>query len=183
MKKMTKWIKSPLGIAIISPMIGFVLTIGYDALKSKPILSTIASILVAIWGFFIMILNLELKVWWILVSIIIIALCVYIIVGIKLKDNSGSETLEFLQYTKDTIKGFSWEWSWEKTYDGKWDIRDLQPVCSVCYTPLVPDTQFFSGRPVCPRCDWQPSVRLPDLDHIKLLIIDNARKSNFTVVS
>ena len=58
-----QWIKSPLTIGFSVTTFGFLLTVGYDNLKEKPILSTIGNIVKYIGDFIWSILNFDLKLW------------------------------------------------------------------------------------------------------------------------
>lgn len=84
-------------------------------------------------------MNYELKLWWILLTIVILTFVLWIVIKIKEFGESGPE---FLKYTKDTIQGWNWEWTWRKNYDGKYVVDDLHPVCESCGTPLAA-TKFF----------------------------------------
>lgn len=178
MRKVKKWIKSPWGISLGTAVLSFLMTICYDFLKDKPVFSTLTSIFIAIWNFIISILNFELKVWWVLLGITLIIFIIYILYKIDSLKNSESNSLPFLRYTKDNINGWHWEWIWEKQYDGKWGIENLHPICPKCETPLVRSNEH-GGRLVCLRCNIESYERLPDLDHVKILLYDNVKKDHF----
>lgn len=176
MKKFVNWLKSPLGIGVETTILGFLLTVSYDFLKNKPVLNTITTILTAIWQFALNILNFELKVWWVLLCIIVLLAIFYVIVKI-----SDFRKPDFIKYIKDSINGWHWEWRWEKNYYGKYSIEDLHPVCPKCDTPLVEkyDHQYdeYNNFHSCLRCNYTTDKRLPDFNHIKVIICDNIKRN------
>ena len=92
--------------------------------------------------------------------------------------NENENSAGFLKYTKDTIQGWSWEWNWQKDWSGKYDVENLHPVCSSCGTPLVRDEDYY-GNLKCLRCNRNYNNHFPDLNHVKMMIIDNARRNLF----
>lgn len=175
MRKTVKKLTSPAGIALWSALITVAVPIGYDLLKGKPVFSTIWSILKAIWSFIIAFLNFELRVWWILIGLTVLFCALYIIVKINDVKNTGNNEPPFLRYTKDYLMEWKWEWYWEKGYDGKYSIKQLHPICPHCGTPLVQSYAFNMGI-ACPRCNYKATANMPDPDHIKVLITDNAKR-------
>ena len=173
---MKKFLKSPWTISIVSTLFGSVLTIIYDIFKGKKILSTLLNILCGIWNFIISVLNFELKLWWVLLGIALLILVLWIVVKIK---EFGEEGPEFLRYTKDTIQGWAWEWTWCKNYEGKYVVDDLHPVCESCGTPLAAKHDYQSSL-YCVRCGWtRPGFGVfPDLNHIELYIVDTAKRKS-----
>ncbi len=170
---MKKFWKSPWTIAIVPVVIGFVLTVIYDYAKGKNFPSTLVFILSSIWKGVISFLNLNLKVWWILLGIIALILIFIFIVFIL--SSRETSTAEWLQYKEDTIDGFHWKWRWGKDDDGLFNICDLHPVCSRCNTPYVPANDYRGG-PICPRCKHRPYNQLPDLDNVEVIIRDNVNR-------
>ena len=71
--------------------------------------------------------------------------------------------------------GFTWEWEYTKTYDGKYTISNLQPVCSKCGMRLRQGGSY-GLQMKCLRCnktkDWKNSY----LTDAQLLIEDNIKK-------
>lgn len=173
---MKKFIKSAWGVEIIITLFGFILTVIYDLVKSKPILSTIWNIIKAIWSFIITFLNLELKLWWILLGIIVLILILFVIVKIDDMKNAGISNVPFLNYKNDTIQGWNWSWRWEKQYDGKYHIVDLCPLCPKCKTPM---RDGFYDYLECPRCRHNTREYMPDLCDIETVILDNINRGLF----
>lgn len=69
---MKKFLKSPWTISIASALLSFLLTVIYDLIKGKQILSTVGSILAVIWNAVVTFLTFNLKVWWVIVGIVVI---------------------------------------------------------------------------------------------------------------
>lgn len=86
---MKKLMKSAWGIGIGTTLLGFALTVLYDLVKDKPVLSTIWNIIKAIWGLIITALNLELRLWWILLGIVVLILILLVIA--KISDLKNTE--------------------------------------------------------------------------------------------
>lgn len=173
MLKFTKWIKTPLGIGVVTASLSFMLTLGYDMLRNKPVLSTIESVVVAIWQFLLSCLNFELRVWWVLVGIIILFAILWIVA--KISDANSENEPKFLRYSSDSFDDWCWEWWWEKNYYGEYDIKGLHPVCPLCKTPLVAANDFHSGV-ICPRCKHRPNDLHTNEQSILTLIRDNAKR-------
>lgn len=173
---MKKFIKSAWGVGIGTTLLGFILTVIYDLVKSKPILSTIWNIIKAIWNFIIMVLNLELKLWWILLGIIVLILILLVIVKIDDVKNADASNVSFLNYKSDTIQGWKWEWSWKKNYNGQYEIDNLYPVCDSCGTMLA-SKHDYQNTLYCVRCGkTYNGMALPNETHIKIYISDTARR-------
>ena len=174
MRKLKRWVKTPLGISMTSTLFGLILpTVLIDLFKSKPILTTIWWVITIVWKGLLNLLNLDLKLWWVLLGLTVLFLGLYIYVRIYEAINSDKHKAPFLKYTQDTFCGWKWSWTWERQYNGKFDIENLHSICSKCDTPLVID-RFLT--PVCPRCNFRPSTPCPDIDTVKILIHDNVRK-------
>jgi len=179
MKRIVKWLKSPAGISVGSTVLAFILTVIYDFLKNKPVLTTILIILKAIVKFFSSILNFQLKIWWVLLGIAFVIFILYIIYKVLEIKYSTTNLPPFMNYTEDIILHWSWKWVWEKQYDGKYDIEYLRPICPRCNTPLI--CNYFSYR--CPRCNHEAHSDIPDLDTVKIMIMDNVEKASCIIKS
>ncbi len=175
MRRTKKWLKSPAGISVGVTILGFALTVCYDLIKTKPVLTTIWAFLQIIWRFILLCLTFQLRVWWILLAIAGLILILYAVVKIDEQKHSETKLSPFMQYTKDEIMNWSWEWEWKKHYDGKYWIENLHPVCPHCNTPLV---HSYEGGGIikCPRCNHREHSDIPDYDTVKVLIHDNINK-------
>ena len=87
---------------------------------------------------------------------------------------------EFIRYTKDELLGYVWEWTWEKNYNGRYEIKNLTPICSKCETPLIPESNF---RPLlkCLRCNEYIEWDARKLEQVNVLITDNANKGQYKI--
>ena len=105
--KKKSWLTSSWTIGIGTTFFGFLLSILYDSLKNKPILSTIGQILQFIWNCIISVLSFKLKVWWVLVGIVGIIISLYFIS--KIQDIKP----DFYNYTEGVFKHWRWTWKWK----------------------------------------------------------------------
>jgi hypothetical protein len=168
-------VKTPLGIGIVSPIVTFALTVIYDLIKSKPILSTIGSVIIAVWKFIVLFLNFQLKVWWVLLGVVLIIAVLYVIAKTIEARSSDTEKPEFLNYTADNINEWKLEWSWKQNSNGEYALENLHPICPNCATPLV---QVNPVSLKCPRsrCNYSKYTQMHDMEHIKVIFYDNARR-------
>lgn len=161
-----KWLKTPIGIGVGTTILGFALTVCYDFLKDKPVLTTIMNALKIIENF----LNLELKIWWILLGILVLVLILIVV------SSCDMFTADWFAYTKDEIMGWKWEWEWEKCSNGMYGATDLHPICPICETPLCSED---NGHTICPRCRHTVSSKAPDYSIVESMIKDNIKKGLF----
>jgi hypothetical protein len=77
--KKKNFLKSPWTISIGTATFSLFLTMLYDSIKQKPILSTLGAIFNWIWNAIISILTFNIKVWWLLLGIAILILILYIV--------------------------------------------------------------------------------------------------------
>lgn len=172
MKRTKKWLKSPAGIGIGTTVLAFVLSVFYDLVKTKPVLTTILSILQGIWKFTLSFLNFQLRVWWVLLGIAGVIFVLYIIFKVDELKQSDISLSPFLQYTKDRVLNWTWEWDWQKQYDGKYGIENLHPICPHCDTPFVREYGTYK----CPRCLYSEGSNIPNFNTVKVMITDNIKK-------
>lgn len=170
---MKKFWKNPWTIGVGTALFSFFLTVLYDLVKGKQILSTFADIFIAIWHAVVAFLTFDLKVWWVLLGIAILFLILIFI--IKLSEQKETIESKWLQYTNDIIDGYCWEWRWEKTYSGLYDISNLHPVCPDCKTPYV-SADDFRGGIMCPRCKHHQSFNMYNTNNIEVIIKDNVKR-------
>lgn len=174
---MKNFFKNPWTISLGSVIVGFLLTVMYDILKGNNILSTVDGIISSIIKFCHLVLNFQLKVWWVLAGLTVIIGILVIIAKINESRLSQEEEAKppFIKYTKEQIKGWCWEWRWFKNLYGEYDIDNLHPVCSSCGTPLVRSYNFKYNLE-CMRCNRKYGEDLPDLNNIKIYILDSAKR-------
>jgi len=172
MKRTKKWFKSPAGIGVGTTLLAFVLTVFYDLVKTKPVLTTILTILQGIWKFILSFLNFQLRVWWVLLGIVGVIFVLYIIFKVDDLKHLDTNLPTFLHYTRDKVLNWTWEWDWEKKYDGKYWIENLHPICPHCNTPLVCEYGTFK----CPRCHFSEGSNIPNYDTVQIMITDNIKK-------
>jgi len=171
---MNKFFKSPWTISIGSTIIGFLLTIGYDAIKGKQIFSTIGTILATICKWIHTFLTFNLKLWWILLGIVVLFIILFFISKIIEKRNFEPE---YINYTEDNFGSLKWTWYWE--YDKtikKWHISKLEPHCPECDTPMFSNGLAYIGYDYkCPRCHHISQIYTQEHE-IEKVIFDNLHR-------
>ncbi|PKA06430.1 hypothetical protein [Leptospira harrisiae] len=158
------WIKSPWTIGISTTLFGFLLTVGNDLYKKRELFSTVYLLCERIVNFCISILQYEIKIWIVLLSVIIILIFIFIYIVFKQPIN---DLPSFLNYKCDTLRDWKWSWRWfyiEST--NQWKIIELVPHCPKCDTTMLIVSHFTGLTFTCPRCDY----RFNDLDNTKDLI-------------
>ena len=171
-KRKKNWIRSEWAVGLGATLFGFLLTIGYDFLKQKPVLNTIGNILRGIWNFIISFLNFDIKVWWILCFIVLVIITVLLIAKFS-KNNENSGLPKFLEYKSQWLKGYRFSWYWKKGYDGGWNLANFKIHCPKCDTPMA-STQYYD-KYNCPRCDYS-NVEAVSCNKAEQVVIDNANR-------
>lgn len=175
---MKKIFKHPIIVGITPVLLSFILTVFYDMIKNRQLLSTAKSVLSGIKNCISSFLQFNIKVWWIIVVVAIIIGILCFLAKIGKSKNHSNPTPLWMQYQKDKINGWNWEWKWQRDSFGKYYVDDLHPVCDYCGTPLV-YSHDYSDCLKCVRCNRRFQQQLPEIDHIKMLIIDNADRGLF----
>lgn len=129
---MKKWAKNPWVLGIGTTVIGGVLlSLLLDWIQGIDWLSTFKNVMRFIFNGVVSFLNFEIKVWWLLIAIAIIVVGLFVVAKIS-GSQSNNIPPTFLQYTKDYMLGYSWEWTYSKMYDGKYTLATcIQFVQSV----------------------------------------------------
>ena len=170
---MKRFFKCPWAVSICTVLLGFMLTVVLDVVGGKAILSTITDVIKFVYTSIITILNFKIKVWWLLIGVTILILILWILANMN--DTKSTEEPKWLKYTEDVIDGFHWKWEWKNQYDRTFAIENLHPVCLSCGTPYV-TTYDYHHSLLCPRCKNKTNTQIPNIDHIKIIINDNADK-------
>jgi len=170
-KKKEHWIKRLaiwIGTTIITPVI---VSLIVDFFKGIPKLSTIWAILKWCANVVCSFLNLEIKVWWLLVSIILIFIVLYLILRIITAFES-----EYPNYTEEVFRGLKWTWRWQKNYKNEWMVVGIKPHCPDCNTPMI-EINDWGPRFACIRCDFKSGLeQYEDSRNIEFLVYDRADK-------
>jgi len=176
-KKNGAWKKSPWTIGIGTAIFSFFLTLLYDLIKNKPILSSIWEILKWLGNVIWHILNFDIKVWWLLLFVVLIVFVILLYSKFEKNDTSVQESNN---YTEDRIKGMRWTWRWEFSASQKaWILSDLKSHCPECNTPMIDQTVSYETYFECPRCDYHVSKPNDEKFKVSNIIIDNInRKKN-----
>ncbi len=174
---MKKFVKNPWVLGIGTTVIGGVLlSFVLDWIKDVEWLSTLKDVVDFVVDVIVVFLNFELKVWWVLVAVALIVVAL-IIISKVLDTKEKSVSIPFLNYTKDSVLGFTWEWEYRKTYDGKYTITNLHPVCSKCGMVLKQDHTAYGVEMKCLRCNTTEKWKGDYLTDAQMLIEDNIKKN------
>lgn len=172
---MKKYVNNPWMLGIGTTVIGGVLlSFVMDWINKVDWLSTLKAVISFIAKAVIAFLNYELKVWWVLVAIAV--LFVLLVIYVKILDaKPNSNPTAFLSYRTDFVLGYSWEWDYEKSYDGKYTISNLHPVCSECGMRLKRGGPYGLAME-CLRCNTTQTWTASCLTDARMLIEDNIKK-------
>lgn len=121
------------------------------------------------------ILNFELKVWWVLISFILVVVF-YLIVFKALKKRVPEP--EFLKYNQDLFKSQKWTWTWRFNEKQKnWYVYNIRAHCPHCDTTMIPYSPGSCQAFTCPRCDFDGNhLQFADSSIINHLINDNLER-------
>ncbi len=174
------WKKSPWTISLVTAIFSLLLTMGYDYSKNEPILSTVWNIIKWIWHIIIVILNFDLKVWWILIALLVFIIFVYVF---DKYNNSETFKPDFYSYREDKLKKWRWTWNWKWSNSKKaWVISNLSAHCPNCDTPMIEHSSIYGLSFDCPRCEFSANDSECEepykIERIILDNIDRKRKNN-----
>ena len=172
---MRRFRKSTWALALVPVILSAILTAIYDAIKDKPILSTLWIWIKTFCSWVVSFLNFELKVWWVLLGIALIIFVLFII--IKLSENTDKFKPEFASYKEDIFAGWKWSWEWHfNTYKGSWQVDNLQAHCPECDTPMFHDD--YDRNFQCPRCGFRTDCfsEHKNRHEVEAIIIDNVNR-------
>lgn len=177
MQKFKKWLKSPWVIGIGTALFSFALTVFYDVLKEKPILTTIGSFFVLLYKNILAILNFNLKVWWVLPSVVVLLICIHLVSMVAQK----SETIKpkFVDYKEDYFRIWRWTWDWNwSNRERAWHVVRLTAHCPKCGTPMIDLSNYIHGvRFHCPRCDFNAEdYECEQAGEVEQVIFDNIER-------
>lgn len=174
-KKAKKILSNPWTIAIGSGLVLSLISIVVDYVDKKKVFTTYVAVVKGIWKLLISFLIYDLKAWWVLIGVAVVVFGLYLYSRyLDIKETAQSEP-PFFKYTNDFLLGYKWEWIWEKHYDGKYDAENIHPVCDKCSTPLIVNCYSYE-KAKCIRCGKTYHKDFPEIEHVKLLIRDNAKR-------
>ena len=169
------WTKSAWTISIGTAIFSLLLTMVYDYLKEKPVLTTIWIIAKYFVNLFCIILDFNIKVWWIIVAVILFVVIVFLIGKLK-KEHTLKP--DFYNYREGKFKKWRWTWGWKFDISKNvWLISDLIAHCPNCDTPMINNSSRYELSFDCPRCDFEAIDYQCDEPHkIERIIIDNINR-------
>ncbi len=173
---MKRFLKSPWVISIGSGLVILFFTHITKAITIEKIVKILSNIFNWMKDLLISFLNYEVKVWWILCTIIF--LCVVLFICLKIQSNKTEKEPDFLSYKTDEICNWLWKWRWVQKYNGKYQIEKLEPICPQCQTPLSFDYFKYS----CLRCNYNTRNNIPEFYDIEKIILDNVERNLYKKV-
>lgn len=154
---------------------GVLLSFVLDGIKGIGLWSTLATVTRFVINSIIYFLNINLKVWWVLLAVaILFAALLFISKALDEKEKKASPT--FLTYKRDTMFGYGWEWNYKETYEGKYIITDLHAICPKCGMRLK-QGGLFGTEKVCIRCNTSMHWENELLTDVEMMIEDNIKNS------
>lgn len=171
-KKRDRWIAG-----ILSPVLVGIIS---KELKDIPFFSYIWEGIGWFWNGFIWVMNLDLRLWWILLFFATAFIVLLILNWIYNLMRQAKEQIQppkypkFIDYKEDVINGMLWAWDWDEGYDGEWKITNLNVCCPQDKTPLL----FYE----CPRCHKNYYDSNLDEQAASIIIIDNIKKRGLNVL-
>ncbi|TPG71154.1 hypothetical protein EEL31_23790 [Brevibacillus laterosporus] len=123
-----------------------------------------------------LILNFDIKLWWILAAIMVFVLVVYLLVRFIPPSSTSQDS--FLNYKTDTIEGIVWQWRWRyNDYKGSYNITNLRPICYSCKADIVQYEGYYQSenRVKCVICGFEKQVNNLDAFLEKIDIEINRR--------
>jgi hypothetical protein len=177
-----KWSTNPWLLAIVPVILGPLLTMPVDAMKARPLWTTLAQCWYWFWGQLISFLNYNIRVWWLLVgffSLLILRIVASFFRSDPSTSNRKSDAPSFTSYKEDVFIKWKWKWRWEyKASKGAWCPVDITPYCPKCHSKLMDRSSSWGPQYECPRCDFRATeYTSEDPDKIGYLIIDNLDRS------
>ncbi|MFC2188470.1 hypothetical protein [Peijinzhouia sedimentorum] len=177
-EKKNDWTKSPWTIGIVtSAIVPFLLTVGYDKLKEKPILTTFFNMIDWVLNQLSLIINFELRLWWVIIFLLIIVVGNFFFRKGTKEGLSYSEIPrpEFINYKSDILRNWKWSWGWKlNELENKWHLSNLTAHCPNCDTPLIDQSTTYINHFECPRCDFNEANNDFEVPFkIERLIFDN----------
>lgn len=174
---MKKFWNSKWTFTLVTSFIGTLFTVFVDWLKKKNIFSTLKLVLKTLWKWLRAFLDYEIKVWWILVALGVLAI-VILIVG-KIVASKDRTLPEWMNYTEDYFVDWKWSWTWEKGYDGKYRVENLTAHCPKCDTPMRHD--YYDTLFHCSRCHYESNRHKDNREDVVVTILDNIKRKEKAV--
>lgn len=175
--KLAKWYKSTFIIAGILPIItAIVASLLYDSIKGISILSTFKSAITFICNWTLVLINFEVKVYWVLIFIFAVVIIIYIIGRWSIPSTDP----EFLNFKEAKPKKLKWSWEYElDKVSNNYKLVNLQAHCDSCDTLLVFTFSVYETYlgADCPRCERNYKAnQIDDKNSIQRIIDDDIRR-------
>ena len=105
--------------------------------KNIPVLKYVVMFFVSIYGFVVKILNFEIKVWALTITVLLL-LGIFWIISKIIKP----EYPPYYNYRSAVFRKWLWRWQWTNSGDG-WELIKLRPYCRNCEVQLVIGRDYY----------------------------------------
>lgn len=167
-RKVKEFFLNPWVVTVGGGIVLLVLPGIWDWIQKEKLFTTLKNIISFAWNLMARFLNLQIRVWWLLLAIAVGILVLWIIAKIGKQESSE---LDFLKYTEDRFSQWKWSWNWEQGYNKKWHVENLTAHCPQCDTRMQHDTYEICFR--CPRCGFESRDVLQNSNQVEAVIHDN----------
>ena len=147
LEKFKKILLNPWTIAILSPIITTAIVAIVKGIDFVDAIKYVVNIIKIILDY-----KISIK----MIALIIILLYIVLRIYIKVLEIKEEQNPKWINYTKDTYKGWYFKWEYSKYYD-TYSIKNLRPICE-CGCGLSNKRRhhniyYSNGVLVCPKCD------------------------------
>ncbi len=169
-----KWYSSPWTLTIGGALLSSIIFPGiYALIKDVSFISAFKSILIWLREAVVTVLTFEVKMWHLLILFTVLFVVLWVVAKIQ-NETPGNVGKDFTSYTRDSIKGLDYSWSWSQRQSGKWAMTNLRAHCPKCETALSVEEGAWDSEHVCPRCDSRyPLDHTKEYSKIEQIIHDN----------
>lgn len=164
-------------------MIGLATSFIYDGVKSKPFLSTVENIILKCWNGIITFLTLNLKLWWVMITVIVWAIISALFNSNRNRTEyhpptSTKHNPDWEKYTSDVFGGLRYRWEWFKMDDGKYAVDNLQAYC-ITHNCLVHGSKCVIGNEELPTWEMDmPRIKIRIQHAVENNLWHNAKRLN-----
>lgn len=119
-------------------------------------------------------------------AIILVIIGFFIIteVLIAVKSPKTNNLPKWIKYTKQSYKSWIFTWDYHLTYNNKYNIEELRPICQcgceLSYKEEVGNIYYGNGILVCPKCQsTYPSIDDSIIEDVKKILIHNIKTEDY----
>jgi len=179
MKKTKKVLSNTWIISIFSPIITTIIISAFTAFI-KQINFFDAFKLLLSW--ILKMITFRVPLYVIALAIILFVLVIYLYV--KTEETKESNLPNWLNYTKEQYKSWTFKWEYYLGYNNKYEIKDLRPVCQCGCELSMKDKHknrwYNEGILLCPNCEnTYPTLNRDVLEDFEKKLIHSIKTGNY----